>query len=234
MARKRHTLMISAPSTKSRLPAPTLANNAQKSGPGTLGHRHMRRFGRHLSKKRPRHWATRSPPSSSERALLMKEWKPKEQIVLEVNPDYAGRDKPFFKRIVAKPITEPKTAVISFLPRSSLSPKSSRRLFRRWKRTPIRNPSSSTVSITPGSASMSKSRPLRPQGSSGHPLRHRHRCDHRRCFFRYRCPGKDASGAAAPRPLGGGPCLSARYRKGEGTAGGSRTDQVQRNAHLPQ
>ena len=47
--------------------------------------------------------------------FVMKEWKPKEQIVLEANPDYAGRDKPFFKRIVAKPITEPKTAVISFL-----------------------------------------------------------------------------------------------------------------------
>lgn len=46
---------------------------------------------------------------------LMKEWKPKEQIVLEVNPDYRGTDKPYFKRIVAKPITEPKTAVISFL-----------------------------------------------------------------------------------------------------------------------
>jgi peptide/nickel transport system substrate-binding protein len=46
---------------------------------------------------------------------LLKEWKPKEQIVLEVNPDYKGADKPYFQRIIAKPITEPKTAVISFL-----------------------------------------------------------------------------------------------------------------------
>ena len=46
---------------------------------------------------------------------LLKEWKPKDQIVLEVNPDYKGPDKPYFKRIIAKPISEPKTAVISFL-----------------------------------------------------------------------------------------------------------------------
>ena len=35
--------------------------------------------------------------------------------MLEVNPDYKGPDKPYFKRIIAKPISEPKTAVISFL-----------------------------------------------------------------------------------------------------------------------
>lgn len=46
---------------------------------------------------------------------LFKDWKPKEQIVLEVNPDYKGADQPHFKRIIAKPITEPKTAVIAFL-----------------------------------------------------------------------------------------------------------------------
>ncbi len=46
---------------------------------------------------------------------LFKDWKPKEQIVLEVNPDYKGPDKPYFKRIIAKPIAEPKTAVIAFL-----------------------------------------------------------------------------------------------------------------------
>jgi peptide/nickel transport system substrate-binding protein len=46
---------------------------------------------------------------------VLKDWKPKEQFVLEVNPDYKGADKPYFKRIVAKPIAEPKTAVISFL-----------------------------------------------------------------------------------------------------------------------
>ncbi|MGE3877344.1 MAG: ABC transporter substrate-binding protein [Parvibaculaceae bacterium] len=46
---------------------------------------------------------------------LLKDWKPKEQIVLEANPDYKGADKPYFQRVIAKPIAEPKTAVISFL-----------------------------------------------------------------------------------------------------------------------
>jgi peptide/nickel transport system substrate-binding protein len=46
---------------------------------------------------------------------LIKEWKPKEHVLLAANPDYKGPDKPFFQRIIARPITEPKTAVISFL-----------------------------------------------------------------------------------------------------------------------
>lgn len=46
---------------------------------------------------------------------LLKDWKPKEQIVLEANPEWKGADKPYFQRIIAKPIAEPKTAVISFL-----------------------------------------------------------------------------------------------------------------------
>lgn len=46
---------------------------------------------------------------------VFKEWKPKESILLEANPDYTGADKPYFKRIIAKPISEPKTALISFL-----------------------------------------------------------------------------------------------------------------------
>src|SRR5690606_25989021 len=46
---------------------------------------------------------------------LVKEWRPMDRIVLEANPDYKGADKPYFQRIIAKPIPEPKTAVISFL-----------------------------------------------------------------------------------------------------------------------
>ena len=46
---------------------------------------------------------------------MVKEWKPKEHIALEINPDYKGADKPHFQRVIAKPITEPKTAVIAFL-----------------------------------------------------------------------------------------------------------------------
>jgi peptide/nickel transport system substrate-binding protein len=45
---------------------------------------------------------------------MLTEWRPKEQFVLEANPDYAGRDVPNFKRVVAKPISEPKTALLAF------------------------------------------------------------------------------------------------------------------------
>jgi peptide/nickel transport system substrate-binding protein len=46
---------------------------------------------------------------------VFKDWKPKEQIVLEANPDYKGADLPHFKQIIAKPISEPKTALIGFI-----------------------------------------------------------------------------------------------------------------------
>lgn len=46
---------------------------------------------------------------------IFKEWKPREQIVFEANPDYKGKDTPGFKQIIAKPIVEPKTALLSFL-----------------------------------------------------------------------------------------------------------------------
>jgi peptide/nickel transport system substrate-binding protein len=46
---------------------------------------------------------------------VFKDWKPKEQIVLEANPDYKGPDKPHFKQIIAKPIDEPKTALLGYL-----------------------------------------------------------------------------------------------------------------------
>lgn len=42
------------------------------------------------------------------------EWRPKEQFVLEANPDYKGAAKAHFPRIVAKFIAEPKTALLSF------------------------------------------------------------------------------------------------------------------------
>ena len=46
---------------------------------------------------------------------IFKEWKPREQLVLEANPDYAGTDKPAFRQIIAKPIIEPRTALLSLL-----------------------------------------------------------------------------------------------------------------------
>jgi peptide/nickel transport system substrate-binding protein len=45
---------------------------------------------------------------------IFKEWKPREQFVLEVNPDYKGPIKPFFKQVVGRPIQEQKTADIAF------------------------------------------------------------------------------------------------------------------------
>ncbi len=42
------------------------------------------------------------------------EWRPKEQFVLEINPDYKGAAKAHFPRILAKFIAEPKTALLSF------------------------------------------------------------------------------------------------------------------------
>jgi peptide/nickel transport system substrate-binding protein len=45
---------------------------------------------------------------------ILKEWRPKEQFVLELNPDYKGAAKGHFPQIVAKFIAEPKTALLSF------------------------------------------------------------------------------------------------------------------------
>jgi peptide/nickel transport system substrate-binding protein len=45
---------------------------------------------------------------------VLKEWKPREQFVLEINPDYKGPIKPFFQQIIGKPIKEQKTADIAF------------------------------------------------------------------------------------------------------------------------
>lgn len=44
----------------------------------------------------------------------LKEWTPREQFVLEINPDYKGPIKPHFQQIVGKPIGEQKTAEIAF------------------------------------------------------------------------------------------------------------------------
>jgi peptide/nickel transport system substrate-binding protein len=45
---------------------------------------------------------------------VLKEWTPREQFVLEINPDYKGPIKPHFQKIVGKPIGEQKTAEIAF------------------------------------------------------------------------------------------------------------------------
>ncbi|MCM2456654.1 ABC transporter substrate-binding protein [Rhizobium sp. CG4] len=45
---------------------------------------------------------------------VLKEWTPREQFVLEINPDYRGPIKPHFQQIVGKPIGEQKTAEIAF------------------------------------------------------------------------------------------------------------------------
>lgn len=45
---------------------------------------------------------------------VLKEWTPREQFVLEINPDYKGPIKAHFHRIVGKPIGEQKTAEIAF------------------------------------------------------------------------------------------------------------------------
>ncbi|WP_411036016.1 ABC transporter substrate-binding protein [Shinella sp. BYT-45] len=45
---------------------------------------------------------------------VLKEWTPREQFVLEINPDYKGPIKPHFREIVGKPIGEQKTAEIAF------------------------------------------------------------------------------------------------------------------------
>ncbi|MDQ0322011.1 peptide/nickel transport system substrate-binding protein [Pararhizobium capsulatum DSM 1112] len=45
---------------------------------------------------------------------VLKEWTPREQFVLEINPDYKGAIKPHFLQIVGKPIGEQKTAEIAF------------------------------------------------------------------------------------------------------------------------
>jgi peptide/nickel transport system substrate-binding protein len=45
---------------------------------------------------------------------ILKEWRPREQFVLEINPDYKGPIAPHFKQIVGRPIQEQKTADIAF------------------------------------------------------------------------------------------------------------------------
>ncbi|OBZ94620.1 ABC transporter substrate-binding protein [Pararhizobium polonicum] len=45
---------------------------------------------------------------------ILKEWTPREQFVLEINPDYKGPIKPHFQQIVGKPISEQRTAEIAF------------------------------------------------------------------------------------------------------------------------
>ncbi|MGV3549395.1 ABC transporter substrate-binding protein [Rhizobium sp.] len=45
---------------------------------------------------------------------ILKEWTPRTQFVLEINPDYKGPIKPHFQQIVGKPIGEQKTAEIAF------------------------------------------------------------------------------------------------------------------------
>ncbi len=45
---------------------------------------------------------------------MMTAWRPNEQFTLEANPDYSGRDVPNFKRVVGKPISEPKTSLLAF------------------------------------------------------------------------------------------------------------------------
>lgn len=45
---------------------------------------------------------------------VLKEWKPNDSITLEINPDYKGADKPAIKRVIAKPISELKTALLGF------------------------------------------------------------------------------------------------------------------------
>jgi peptide/nickel transport system substrate-binding protein len=45
---------------------------------------------------------------------ILKEWTPREQFVLEINPDYKGPIKPHFQQIVGKPISELRTAEIAF------------------------------------------------------------------------------------------------------------------------
>ena len=45
---------------------------------------------------------------------VLKEWKPREQFVLELNPDYKGPIKSHFRQIVGKPVSEQKTAELAF------------------------------------------------------------------------------------------------------------------------
>jgi peptide/nickel transport system substrate-binding protein len=45
---------------------------------------------------------------------VLKAWKPREQFVLEANPDYKGPINGHFKEVVGKPIKEQKTADIAF------------------------------------------------------------------------------------------------------------------------
>lgn len=46
--------------------------------------------------------------------FILKEWRPKEQFILEANPQYKGKAKACFPQIVAKIIPEDKTAFLSY------------------------------------------------------------------------------------------------------------------------
>ena len=83
---------------------------------GALGHHLGRRLGPHhleeglrAARRQIRHHAR-----SAAVPIVLKEWKPREQFVLEINPDYKGPIKPHFQQIIGKPIKEQKTADIAF------------------------------------------------------------------------------------------------------------------------
>ncbi len=46
---------------------------------------------------------------------MFAEWRPRERIVLEANPDYTGADTPAYARIEARPIAESRTALLSLM-----------------------------------------------------------------------------------------------------------------------
>ncbi|MBN8631201.1 MAG: hypothetical protein J0L76_10145 [Rhodobacterales bacterium] len=46
---------------------------------------------------------------------VFKEWKAREHILLEANPDYAGADKPAYTQITLKPIVESRTALLALM-----------------------------------------------------------------------------------------------------------------------
>lgn len=46
---------------------------------------------------------------------VFKDWKLRDQVALEANPDYADRDMPAFRQIILKPIVEPRTALLLLL-----------------------------------------------------------------------------------------------------------------------
>ncbi|MCL6709458.1 ABC transporter substrate-binding protein [Pseudomonas sp. R2.Fl] len=85
-------------------PAPALYTIALADGSGRIvSKKAFEEFGKDI--------ATRLIGSGP---YILKEWTPREQFVLEINPDYKGPIKPHFREIVGKPIGEQKTAEIAF------------------------------------------------------------------------------------------------------------------------